>query len=815
MDRPFVFITIPLVIGIILSYYFNFSIFTIFMLIVLGLGTYFVNLMRNSSNSIILFFIMAILGVSLGTYNLNSSILASRVDRDIILRGTVDDILWKEDGQGKYIVRINGIEDKSIHSKINEKLVLKVIGDKDIELGDEINFTGKLKKPLENTNPMLFNYRLNLLSNRIHTTMTIKDYSIIGINNMNKSFIYRTKANFRKTIGAIFDNNLNTENSSLMKSIVLGEYSYLEEENVEKYRNLGLAHILAVSGLHIGIIAGALIYILSHLGVNRKLNIIITLIIIWLYGYLIGFPPSLLRANIMFSIFFYAQTLAEPYDSINALFLAMFILLIINPMWIFNLGFQLSFIATFSIIYFTPKIQKVFYPYNNKIIYTLCGLLGVQIGLLPIQTYYFNRLSILSIFSNLVIAPILSLSLIIGTIMIGFYYSVPILIPLIGNLLDLILSIQFNLVNILYKFPFGIIKSYSPGIADIILYYILMLVIFEVIKIDKVGLSIKKVIIYYLSILLLFNSIILLIDKSIEIQFIDVGQGDSILINTKKGSYLVDTGGNIMDSFDVGKNITLPYLEKMGINRLKGVFITHFDDDHCKSLPLLIENIEINNILISYEDNTSKIYNEIKNKTIPLIILKENDLMWLDNNTSIKVLSPNEELIKRGFEGNNLSLVFLLSYYDRKILFTGDMEKEVELGLIDKFERQIDIIKVPHHGSNTSSTEELLSKIKPSVGIISVGRNNFYGHPRKEIIDRYEELGTKLYRTDTMGMIKVKLDKEDIDIIPFIQNDSDLINILNENLLILSFYAIYYLLSYILIKNYLYFETELTINELQ
>ena len=814
MYRPFVSITIPLIIGVILSYYFRFSMIMIFILIALSIGFYLINLGMGRSNYILLFVIFILLGAVLATYNINSSYLLKKIDENIILRGTVDEILLKNNEQGKYVININEIKDKSTYTKVKEKIVLKIIGNIEIELGDEITFEGKLNEPQENTNPMLFNYKLNLISNKIYTTMTIKDYSIIKINKENKVFRYKVKANFREDIEAIFDINLKDENSALMKSIILGEYSYLEEENVEKYRTLGLAHILAVSGLHIGIISGFLIYLFSHLGIKRKLNIAITLSIIWFYGYLIGFPPSLLRANIMFSILFYAQTLAEPYDSINTVFFAVFILLIINPMWLFNLGFQLSFIATFSIIYFTPKIQKSFYPYRNKITYALSGLLGVQIGLLPIQAYYFNQIPVFSIFSNLIIAPILSLSLILGGIMVGLFYSLPILITFIGSILDLILSLQFNLVNLLYGLPFGEIKAYSPNYFEIILYYVFVLVIFRVIKLDKINTNIKKVIVYYLVILLLFNYIALLTDSSIEIQFIDVGQGDSILINTKTGSYLVDTGGNIMDSFDVGKNITLPYLMKIGVNKLDGVFITHFDDDHCKALPVLMDNIKIKNILISYEDDGNMVYNEIKNSGIPLTILKENDLIWLDKNTSIKVLSPNEDVIKRGLKGNNLSLVFLLSYYDKEILFTGDMEKEVEWQLINKFENPIDIIKVPHHGSNTSSTEEFLNRINPSIGIISVGKNNFYGHPKEEVLNRYNILDTKLYRTDTMGMIRVKLNKEDINVETFIKDKLELIELLNENFLIFAIYIIFCLISYILIKIYLHLEEELTTNEL-
>lgn len=814
MNRPFVFITIPLALGIIISYYLEINKIVSFILLVLTIGIYILNLIMEKSNAITLFSILSLLGLIFGSYSLNSSILETKVDRNIMLSGVVDEIICSGEEQGKYIVKVNKILDNSMDTRVKEKIVLKVIGDKNIELGDEISFLGKLKIPQNNTNPMLFNYRLNLLSNKIHTIMSVRDYSVIKIKKEGKPFRYKLKANFIENIENLFDSNLNVNNSSMIKSIILGESSYLEEENLEKYRNLGLAHILAVSGLHIGIITGFLNYILSHLGIKRKLSIIIILSIIWIYGYLIGFPPSLLRANIMFSIIFYGESLREPYDSINTLFFAMFTLLIANPIWIFNIGFQLSFMATFSIIYFTPKIQRKLYPYNNKIVYGLSGILGVQIGLLPVQAYYFNKIPILSILSNLILVPMLSLSLILGGIMVCLFYTIPILTSLMGCILDFILSIQFELVNILYKLPIGILKVPSPNIFEIFLYYTFLLIVFKVINIDGFSFNIKKSIIYYLVILILFNFLVLLNDKSIDINFIDVGQGDSVLINTKRGSYLVDTGGNVMDSFDIGKNITLPYLEKNGINKLRGIFITHFDDDHCKSLPLLMENIDISNILISYKDNESPVYNKIKEKDIPLTILNEKDLIWLDDNTSIEVLSPNEDLRKAKLNPNNLSLVFLLSYYNKKILFTGDIEKEAETILANKLRENIDIIKVPHHGSNTSSTEEFLNNIRPTIGVISVGRNNFYGHPKEEVLDRYNKLGTRLYRTDNMGLITVKLNKEKMDIIPFIRDKFELMVLLKENLMDIILYIVYYLIAYILIKIYLHLEEGLAVNEL-
>jgi competence protein ComEC len=810
MKRPFVFITIPFILGIVFSYYFEIKLIIVFILISFTLYLYILNLFKDKSNTLILLFILFLFGVILSIYNLNNSLLVAREGESFLLKGIVDDVVWKEEGEGKYIIKVNKFED----SNIKEKIMLKIRGDNQVYLGDEIIFNGKINIPLENTNPMLFNYKRNLLSNKIYTTVNINDYSILETERKNIPLKYRLKSKFRERIEYIFDYNLNEENSSLMKSIVLGEYSYLDEENISKYRDLGLAHILAVSGLHIGIIAGFLLYILSLLGIKRRANIGITLMIIWFYGYLIGFPPSLLRANIMFSIILIGQIMAEPYDAINSLFFAMFILLIINPMWIFNLGFQLSFIASFSIIYFTPKIKDIFYLYKNKLTDTLSGLLAVQVGLLPVQVYYFNKISIISILANLIIAPILSFSLIIGGIIIGLSYFPGIFISVLRKLLDTILSIQFKLVDILYRLPFGRMKYYSPSIIEFVLYYVFIFILFDTIKVDKIDLKLKKIILYYSISFLLFNFLILLNDESIHIHFIDVGQGDGILIQTNRDNYLVDTGGNIMDSFDIGKNITLPYLEKMGVNKIKGVFITHFDEDHSKSLPLLMENIEIKNILVSHEDSTNKIYNEIKNKDVPIKILKENDLIYLDKNTYIKVLSPNENMIRSGFTENNKSLVFILSNYNKNILFTGDMEKEVELELASKIKENIDIIKVPHHGSDTSSTKELLDIIRPTTAIISVGRNNLYNHPREEVLDRYINYGTKIYRTDTMGRIKVVLNKGDIKVEPFIKEKLNLMHFINKNFFCIIFYIIYYLLSYILIKFYLYLEGELKTNEL-
>lgn len=384
----------------------------------------------------------------------------------------------------------------------------------------------------------------------------------------------------------------------------------------------------------------------------------------------------------------------------------------------------------------------------------------------------------------------------------------------IGRFLNLFLSIQFTIINLLDKIPFGILKIYSPSIVEIMIYYILVLIILKVININRFNKKFNKVILYYLVAVLLINTLVMVLDNSIEVHFIDVGQGDCIFIKTSRGNFLMDTGGNVIGSFDVGKNIVLPYLQKIGINELQGVFITHFDEDHCKSLPYLIDNMNISCVLTGYEDYKSPVYKSIKQRDVPLILLKEGDIIWLDKNTKLEIISPSKDLLKTTDKANDLSLVSMLVYNNRKMLFTGDIEKDGENSILNKIDCTVDFIKVPHHGSITSSTIELLNKIKPRIGFISVGRNNFYGHPSEEVINRYESIGTLIYRTDESGLIKLYLDKDKFYIKTFIKENVDLTYILEEYGLNLIFYLVYYLVTYLFIKYYWHKEKELVLLEL-
>lgn len=230
------------------------------------------------------------LGILLTGLKSNSSQLIEYVDMPIELKGVVKDVKTISEEEGRYIILVHSINHNGTYKNISEKTILKVIGEKQLTLGDEVGFKAILKEPLPNTNPKLFNYKLSLLTENIYTTATIKDYSITTVEKVKPSLPFRLKEGFTNKVERTFDSYLVEDNSSLMKAIVLGNDSYLDGENINQFRDLGLAHILAVSGLHIGILAGFLVSLMAYLGINRKINIGLTIAIIWFYAYIIGGP---------------------------------------------------------------------------------------------------------------------------------------------------------------------------------------------------------------------------------------------------------------------------------------------------------------------------------------------------------------------------------------------------------------------------------------------------------------------------------------------------------------------------------------------
>lgn len=813
MRYPMAFITIPIVLGIIFSYYIEMNLPHILFLLILSVLINIICIIFNYSNKTGLFISLFLLGIFITNLKANSSQLMKFVDRNVELEGSIVEVKDAIENKNRYVVSVHNIRYENMDTRVSERILLNAYGNDRLNLGDKIKFNAVLREPMANTNPKLYNYRLNLAANNIFTTATIMEYSIIDVTKPKLNVLLNLKIDFINKVEEIFDTFLTEENSSIMKSVVLGKYSYLEEEDINKFRNLGITHILSVSGLHIAVITGLLVGSFAFLRINKKVSIILTIVIIWFYAYIIGYPVSALRANIMFTVLLISQLISRPYDSLNSLFFSQLIIVLINPYWIFDIGFQLSFMATFSIIYFMPKINRFLFSGGSNIIKSLSTIIAVQLGLLPILAYYFNRVPIIGIVANLLLIPLFNICLILSMILIPFSFISHYIASSIGSIIDFILNIQFIGTELLNHFPVLNIRLPSPSIGEIIIYYILLFVLLGIFDIRKIPREISKIIVVYLIFLIAINFIYISFDKTISIEFIDVGQGDSILVKTKKGNYLIDTGGNSFGSFDIGKNILLPYLEKNGIFKLKGVFISHFHEDHSKSLPYLIDNMDIENIYIGYTDDDNSLYNDIKYKSyekgIPINVLKKGDMLKLDNNTQVFVIGPSDKLLRtNNDEENEISMVLLMKYFQNRLLFAGDIESKGEANVIQTLNTYIDFIKVPHHGSSTSSGEEFINKLNPKIAIISVGRNNIFGHPDKEVIERYRNNNVNIYRTDECGLIKLILDRDDYKIETYIRGKNNIFNIIESYGQCIVFLIAYYIVIYMLLNYYVALKKE-------
>lgn len=796
MKYPMAFITIPILLGVIFAYYIETEFLGLLFLLIMSTLISLVAIKFNYSMGTGLFISLFLLGIFITSLRSNNSQLKDYINQEIKLRGNIVEIRDIFEDRERYVVKVDG----------SEKIILNIIGQAELSLGDEIIFNAVLKEPATNTNPKLYNYKLNLLGDNIFTTATIKEYQIIDAEPKTNALL-TMRESFVEKVEDIYDTYLNEQNSSVMKGIVLGKYSYLEEDTINRFRDLGLAHIISVSGLHIGVITGLLIKIFSFLRFDRKISIVLSIFIIWFYAYLIGFPVSVLRANIMFTTLLLSQLIAKPYDSLNGLLFAMLVLILLNPFWIFDVGFQLSFVASFFIIYLTPKFSILINSKGSSLMQSLSAILAAQIGLLPILAYYFNRVPIIGIIANLLLVPLFNISLVLSIILAPFSYLSIYIASSIANITNIILNFQALVSEILNSFPILVLKIPSPSIDNIIIYYIVIFTLFASINIRKLPKEIVKVMVVYLIFLITFNYTYISFDNSLTIEFIDVGQGDSALIKTKEGNYLIDTGGSIFGSYDIGKNVLLPYLEKDGIFNLKGVFISHFHDDHSKSLPYLMDNMYIENIYIGYANDDNSLYGDIKykadEKNIPINILKKGDNLILDKYTDIITLGPSDELLKFSHdEDNEISQVLLLRYFNKNILFTGDIEQKGEKNVIETLDTDIDFLKVPHHGSKTSSGEDFIDLLDPKIGIISVGRNNIYDHPNEDVIERYKNNNTSLYRTDESGRIRLVLDEYDFSIETFIREKMHINSIREFYGQYIVLLIAYFLVIYIKIKYY-------------
>lgn len=611
MKRPLLIVTIAYIIGIIIGVYFKKSIPLVFSAIIIAVIIVIVILLTKliKNKYIIKIFLISIIIVLISysrvqyinnkyqeIYDLNQ--------KNIEVVGTICDQV--KESNYKYAVTIR-VDEKYK----NIKLIVYI--DKQVDLqklkyGNQISITGKYSAPVGRRNYKGYNYREYLQTKGIYGTLEAdKKISVIKTKNLNiiNSLINKLSCKFKNNL----DKLLSEKVSGLAKGILLGD-SYSIDENVkENFQKCNLSHMLAVSGAHLSYLILGINTILNKKFLGIKQQKIICIVIIIIYMIITNMSPSVIRAGISTIIAICSTFIYRKQDTYTTMSIALLLTLINNPFTLFNIGLQLSYLATLSIVIFYSKISK----YNKKkkikkyILDNIMLTLSANILILPLIVYNFNIIPLNSILSNFLVGPILGICIILGFItlvisLIGMPFAM-----IFAMVLNLLLDLVIIITNAISKIPFGNYIVVTPHVITIIAFYALILLYLTNFKNvnnrkqtenenceknnKKLTKNSTKILIICIVIIFAANQLISFINVNslLKINFIDVGQGDSCLISTPKGKkILIDGGGNKnSDKYDVGEKVLLPYLLDRRIKTLDYIMISHFDDDHIRTGYLL------------------------------------------------------------------------------------------------------------------------------------------------------------------------------------------------------------------------------------
>jgi competence protein ComEC len=638
--------------------------------------------------------------------------------------------------------------------------------------GDVLTLTGKLSEPTGKRNPGGFDYRLYLNSQSIEGLMTVEPEQINRVGH--EQSLYFSILGIKRQLENRCDSYFSGAVADLLKGVIFGEKD-IDKSLTESFQNAGVTHVLSVSGLHVGYVFLALSMILRALKIDRRIWSLFLLPALLFYVALTGFVAPVVRAAIMIFCLTLGQGLHREQDALNQLCLAGLIILLLWPCQLFQPGFQLSMGAMLGIILFYKPVLFLYEKKWNRsktlqrrkkpgpIMEGLVLTLSATIGTLPMLLYHFKSFTFLSFLSNLLVVPLIGVFLLAGMV----FLLLATIFPFAGHLLAM--PIAFLGQSILVMLAgindlgnsLGFLKLNRGGltIIEIALFVILSFLIsgYFFMKSRQV----RNTVIAATSLLVLLLILTPLCPRDLVVTVLDVGQGDSILIETPEGqNYLIDGGGYLFArSSPISENVLYPVLYSKNIEKLDGVFLTHNHVDHVQGIEELVsDEFPIDNLFMSIQTNSETLLTQ---STVPVTLLKKGSLIQEKDGVEIEVFSPAGEINpKPDDEQNNASLVMGLSYKATNIMLCGDIEKETETLLLEDMkaaakEKDYQIIKIAHHGGKNSSTSAFLEAVDPEMAIISVGEHNSFGHPSDEVLNRLNQQDIKIVRTDKNGAVEI------------------------------------------------------------
>jgi competence protein ComEC len=705
--------------------------------------------------------------------------------RNILVWGIVQDRPLLLDDRIRFTLRTDSLTDGQRVYRMTADILINAVPDVrydakpvPLEYGDYLVVHGQVSIPSSGRNPYEPDVNRTLSLGNISALMYVRGYyNIERLDTKGSLFVRKIIVPVRVFIGNRIESWIDGESAHFLRGLLLGDRSRIDRTVRDRFVSAGVIHILAVSGLHVGIVTAIFFSVLGLLRLNRTIKILCTIAGLILFMYLTGAAPSVVRATIMASVVLIGILVQRRSDIYNSIAVAGLILLMFDTRELFKPSFQLSFAAVIAIISIYPLMRGFIArilpnvgrsKLMNGGIQLFLVSTAAQLGTLPFTAIYFERISLIAFAANIIVIPAVGLIISFGFAMLIAGYFSEILGEYYAEVCHLLLDSVLHIVAFTGDLKFSSVEIFGFSIYDGIVFYtgLFMLCNLNRPRYFKAG---------FIAVLVLLNIGIytgISGDESrsvhtLRLTMIDVGQGDAILIEFPFGEVMLIDAGPKTISFDAGERTVVPFLKRHGIRRIDAAVISHAHADHFGGLSAVVREIKVARVYDSGQRSSNvwfhRLINQLQEEEIPLITVNAGDIIDGFTGARVYVLHPSPIFIEppnhdKHWNVNNASIVLLVQYGEIRFLLMGDAEGEAEgymAYIYDDF-LMADVLKTGHHGSITSSTQRFIDLVDPGKAIISVGRLNRFNHPSAVIIRRLNQKGSAIYRTDLHGALIIE-----------------------------------------------------------
>ncbi len=659
--------------------------------------------------------------------------------------------------------------------------------------GDRIGCLARLKEIRNFNNPGGFDYQRYMIFRGIWASAFVsKEDHVVRLHAADTMWPRRGLERSRRAVSELIERACPHEVRGVLKALLIADKSEISPEIREVFNRTGIAHVLAISGLHIGMVATVAFFVFRFLlarfqrvllagWVTRGAAVMSALPVLF-YGLLAGMSPATQRAVIMVMVFLLALLFERERDTMNTLAVAALVILIINPTALFEISFQLSFVAVFAILYalehlaVVPRLSSRPRTLAKRLALFLFISAAAILGTLPLTLYYFNQTSLIGIFANCLMVPL------VGFLVVQLGLLAVLLLPIIDIgafwvMKAAAVAMQGGLAVAVpfSRYSFSAVKTVTPTLIEIGLYYALAWALFNFRRT-----RLTKVMLIGIAVLVVADAAYWANQRfgnqELRVTVMDVGQSSAVLLELPGGScMLVDGGGFYGNRFDVGARVVAPVLWRKKIATVQTLVLSHPDPDHLNGLLFIAKHFNVKEVWMNHEHADSESYGDfldiISEKGIRILQLEELLRPKAMNGVKFQCLYPPKDFLAKKEQDlwrntNNNSVVLKVSFDKISFLFPGDIgtEAEKELTGLAAGALKSDVLLVPHHGSKHSSSPGFLRYVDPSIAVISAGWKNIFGFPHHKVLKRYEDLGCQIFRTDQHGAITITTDGEHVKV---------------------------------------------------